>query len=158
MLERYLARISHQVATGASHSLRWRWREAASMRLRLPGKTILLSALLLLLAPGCGQEQDKGSTPETSVVVLTHDPKLDDPALKLALPSPAGYVGALGSPKTQAKRVKRLLAEGLAQHHIDRLRAPIGLNIGGRSPAEIALSIMAEIVAVRNGRSIANRK
>jgi xanthine dehydrogenase accessory factor len=98
-----------------------------------------------------------GLTSETSLVVLTHDPKLDDPALKLALPSPACYVGALGSPKTHARRVKRLLAEGLAQEHLDRLHAPIGLNIGGRSPAEIALSIMAEIVAVRNGRSIVNR-
>lgn len=99
-----------------------------------------------------------GLTSETSVVVLTHDPKLDDPALKLALPSPAGYVGALGNPKTHARRVKRLLAEGLTQEHIDRLRAPIGLNIGSRNPAEIALSIMAEIVAVRNGRPIVNRK
>jgi xanthine dehydrogenase accessory factor len=99
-----------------------------------------------------------GLTSETSVVVLTHDPKLDDLALKLALPSPAGYVGALGNPKTHARRVKRLLAEGVAQEHIDRLHAPIGLNLGGRSPAEIALSIMAEIVAVRNGRSIANHK
>ena len=97
-------------------------------------------------------------TSETSVVVLTHDPKLDDLALRLALPSPACYVGALGSSKTHARRVKRLLAEGLAQEHIDRLHAPIGLNIGGRSPAEIALSIMAEIVAVRNDRPMADRK
>jgi xanthine dehydrogenase accessory factor len=99
-----------------------------------------------------------GLTADTSVVVLTHDPKLDDPALKLALPSAAGYVGALGSPKTHAKRVKRLLAEGVAQEHIDRLHAPIGLNIGGRTPAEIALSIMAEVVAVRNGKQIADRE
>lgn len=99
-----------------------------------------------------------GLTADTSVVVLTHDPKLDDPALMFALPSPAFYIGALGSPKTHAKRVKRLLAEGLAQAHIDRLHAPIGLNIGGRSPTEIALSIMAEIVAVRNGKSIVEKK
>jgi len=91
-----------------------------------------------------------GLTPETSVVVVTHDPKLDDPALKVALPSPAQYVGALGSPKTHAKRVERLLAEGVSPADLDRLHAPIGLNIGGRTPAEIALSIMAEIVAVRN--------
>jgi xanthine dehydrogenase accessory factor len=95
-----------------------------------------------------------GLTPETSVVVVTHDPKLDDPALKVALPSSAGYVGALGSPKTHARRVERLLAEGLAREHLDRLHAPIGLNIGGRTPSEIALSIMAEIVAVRNDMSI----
>lgn len=91
-----------------------------------------------------------GLTRETSVVVVTHDPKLDDPALMVALPSPVGYVGALGSPKTHAQRVKRLLANGLTQTQLDRLHAPIGLDIGGRTPAEIALSIMAEIVAVRN--------
>lgn len=92
-----------------------------------------------------------GLTRETSVVVVTHDPKLDDPALLVALPSPAIYVGALGSPKTHAQRVKRLLENGLSQAQIDRLHAPIGLDLGGRTPAEIALSIMAEIVAVRNG-------
>ena len=91
-----------------------------------------------------------GLTTQTAVVVITHDPKLDDPALKIALPSPAFYVGALGSPKTHAQRVERLLSENVSQEHLDRLHAPIGLNIGGRSPAEIALSIVAEIVAVRN--------
>lgn len=94
---------------------------------------------------------DIGLTFATSVVVVTHDPKLDDPALMVALPSPAVYVGALGSPKTHAQRVKRLLENGLSQAQIDRLHAPIGLDLGGRTPAEIALSIMAEIVAVRNG-------
>lgn len=94
---------------------------------------------------------DIGLTRESSVVVVTHDPKLDDPALLVALPSPVGYVGALGSPKTHAQRVKRLLESGLTQAQIDRLHAPIGLDLGGRTPAEIALSIMAEIVAVRNG-------
>jgi xanthine dehydrogenase accessory factor len=92
-----------------------------------------------------------GLTRETSVVVVTHDPKLDDPALLVALPSPVGYVGALGSPKTHAQRVERLLASGLTREQVDRLHAPIGLDLGGRTPAEIALSIMAEIVAVRNG-------
>jgi xanthine dehydrogenase accessory factor len=91
-----------------------------------------------------------GLNSETAVVVITHDPKLDDPALKLALPSPAFYVGALGSPKTHARRVQRLLAEGLTQEQLDRLHAPIGLDLGGRTPAEIALSIMAEIVAAHN--------
>lgn len=99
---------------------------------------------------------DIGLTRETSVVVVTHDPKLDDPALMVALPSPAGYVGALGSPKTHAQRVKRLLENGLTQAQVDRLHAPIGLDLGGRTPAEIALSIMAEIVAVRNGMAGSN--
>ncbi len=99
-----------------------------------------------------------GLTSDTSVVVVTHDPKLDDPALLVALPSPAFYVGALGSPKTHARRVERLLGEGLAREHLDRLHAPIGLNIGGRTPAEIALSIMAQIVAVRHQMPVAGGK
>ena len=98
-----------------------------------------------------------GLTGDTSVVVVTHDPKLDDPALKVALPSPAFYVGALGSPKTHARRVERLLAEGVADEHLRRLHAPIGLDIGGRTPAEIALSIMAEIVATRNEMPIVRK-
>ncbi len=86
-----------------------------------------------------------------AVVTLTHDPKLDDAALRLALPSPAFYVGALGSRKTHAKRVERLRADGLPDAVLDRLHAPVGLNIGARSPAEIALSILAEITATRRG-------
>jgi xanthine dehydrogenase accessory factor len=89
----------------------------------------------------------------TAVAVLTHDPKLDDPALRAALPSPAFYVGALGSKATQAKRRKRLLEAGLGEAQLARLHAPIGLELGGRSPEEIALSVMAQIVAVRNGRA-----
>jgi len=89
----------------------------------------------------------------TAVVVLTHDPKLDDPALLVALPSPARYVGALGSTKTQAARVLRLRDAGLTDDQIGRLHAPIGLPIGGRTPEEIGLSIMAQIVAVRNGKN-----
>lgn len=90
----------------------------------------------------------------TAVVVLTHDPKLDDPALLVALPSAARYVGALGSSKTQAARVLRLRDAGLNDAQISRLYAPIGLPIGGRTPEEIGLSIMAQIVAVRNGKSL----
>lgn len=92
-----------------------------------------------------------GLDARTAVVTLTHDPKLDDPALRLALPSPAFYVGALGSRKTHAQRVERLRAAGLDETTIGRLHAPIGLAIGARSPAEIALSILAEITAVRRG-------
>jgi xanthine dehydrogenase accessory factor len=84
------------------------------------------------------------------VVLLTHDPKLDDPALKLALPSRARYVGALGSPKTHAKRLERLQAEGVPAEQLARLHAPIGLKIGATTPEEIAVSIIAEIVAVRH--------
>lgn len=90
--------------------------------------------------------------PNCAVVVLTHDPKLDDPALLVALPSNARYVGALGSKKTHAARVVRLREAGLADETIARLHAPIGIPIGGRTPVEIALSIIAEIVAVRNNK------
>lgn len=86
----------------------------------------------------------------TAVATLTHDPKIDDPALMVALRSPAFYVGALGSRKTHEKRRKRLLDRGLTEAELSRLHAPVGLDIGSRSPEEIALSVMAQIVAVRN--------
>jgi xanthine dehydrogenase accessory factor len=88
----------------------------------------------------------------TYVVVLTHDPKLDDAALSVALPSEAPYVGAMGSRRANARRRERLLAAGLEEELVDRLAAPIGLDLGAAGPEETALSIMAEIVAVRNGR------
>jgi xanthine dehydrogenase accessory factor len=86
----------------------------------------------------------------TAVAMLTHDPKLDDPALKLVLPSSAFYVGALGSRNTQAKRRQRLLEDGLSPEAINRLHGPIGLELNASTPEEIALSIMAQIVAERN--------
>ena len=87
---------------------------------------------------------------DSAVIVLTHDPKLDDPAIVSALAGPAFYVGALGSKRTQEKRRARLLAAGVPETQLSRLRAPIGLDLGGRSPEEIALSILAEVVRVRN--------
>lgn len=89
-------------------------------------------------------------TRSTAIAMLTHDPKLDDPALKVALPSQAFYVGALGSKTTQAKRRQRLLEDGLTEEQLDRLHGPIGLDIGAGTPEEIAMAIMAEIVAARN--------
>ena len=86
----------------------------------------------------------------TAVAVLTHDPKLDDPALLAALPGRAFYVGALGSKRTQEKRRTRLTEAGLAPDALARLHGPIGLPLGGRSPEEIAIAILAEIVATRN--------
>ncbi|HEV7369032.1 XdhC family protein [Arenibaculum sp.] len=83
----------------------------------------------------------------TAVVTLTHDPKLDDPALQVALRSPAFYVGSLGSRRTHAKRVARLREAGFSEAEIARIRAPVGLDIGAVSPAEIAVAIMAEITA-----------
>ncbi len=84
------------------------------------------------------------------IAVLTHDPKLDDPALEAALTSDARYVGALGSRRTNARRIERLRAAGLTEEQLARLHAPIGLDIGGRAPAEIALSILAEVTRVRH--------
>jgi xanthine dehydrogenase accessory factor len=86
----------------------------------------------------------------TAVAVLTHDPKLDDPALLASLPGRAFYVGALGSKRTQEKRRSRLLAAGLPEAALARLRGPIGLPLGGRSPEEIALAILAQVVETRN--------
>lgn len=84
------------------------------------------------------------------VVVLSHDEKLDNPALAEALAHPVAYVGALGSPRTHARRVDALQELGVTPAQIARIHAPIGLDLGGRRPAEIALAILAEIVAVRN--------
>jgi xanthine dehydrogenase accessory factor len=83
----------------------------------------------------------------TAFVALTHDPKIDDPALQHALARDCFYVGALGSRKTHGRRVERLKAAGLSEEQIARIRAPIGLDIGAISPAEIAVSILAEITA-----------
>ena len=85
-------------------------------------------------------------TAETAVALLTHDPKIDDPALEIVLPSDAFYIGALGSRKTHAKRVLRLQKKGVDPAQISPIHAPIGLNLNAATPAEIALSIMAEIV------------
>jgi len=81
----------------------------------------------------------------TAIVTLAHDPKLDDPALEVALGSDAFYIGSLGSRKTQAAREKRLIEKGFTKETLARIQGPIGLDIGGRSPAEIAISIMAEV-------------
>lgn len=84
----------------------------------------------------------------TALVALSHDPKLDDPALELTLPSPVFYVGALGSRRTHEKRLERLRAAGL-DALVGRIHSPIGLDLGGRSPAEIAVAILAEVIQVR---------
>jgi xanthine dehydrogenase accessory factor len=87
----------------------------------------------------------------TAVVTLTHDPKLDDPALATALRSPAFYVGCLGSQKTHAARLRRLEADGLDAAALARLRGPVGLRIGARTPAEIGVSILAQIIETLRG-------
>jgi xanthine dehydrogenase accessory factor len=88
----------------------------------------------------------------TAVVTLTHDPKLDDPALSAALRSPAFYIGALGSKKTHGARVGRLARAGFSEAEIARIHGPAGIDIGAKSPAEIAVSVLAQLTAARRGR------
>ena len=87
------------------------------------------------------------------VLVFSHDSKLDEPALIAGLASGAGYVGALGSRRTQAQRAERLAEAGVAQEEIDRIAAPCGLDIGARTPSETAVSILAEVIANQNARA-----
>lgn len=91
--------------------------------------------------------------PNTYVAILSHDPKFDEPALLGALNSPAAYIGAIGSRKTNQDRRQRLAEAGLSDEQIARVRGPIGLDIGAVSPEEMAISILAEIIAVRRGRA-----
>jgi xanthine dehydrogenase accessory factor len=88
----------------------------------------------------------------TAIAVLTHEPRLDDAALVLALRSDAGYIGAMGSRRAQAARRERLLGQGVEEADLARISAPIGLDLGALTAEETALSIMAEIVALRHGR------
>ncbi len=108
---------------------------------RFPGEVILdewPDEALAALAPDA----------RTAIVTLTHDPKLDDPAIRFALRSPAFYLGCLGSQKTHAKRLERLQAAGFGADEMARIHAPVGLNLGAKTPAEIAISVLAQITQV----------
>jgi xanthine dehydrogenase accessory factor len=96
--------------------------------------------------------QAMGLDASTAVVTLTHDPKLDDPALEAALKSGVFYIGALGSRRTHAKRKERLADVGITDEQFARIHGPVGLNIGAKSPAEIAISILGQIIEVRARR------
>jgi xanthine dehydrogenase accessory factor len=89
----------------------------------------------------------------TWIAILTHDPKFDEPALLGALKTEARYIGAVGSRKTNVDRRERLRASGVSEDDLARIRGPIGLDIGGQTPEEMAIAILAEIIAVRYGRS-----
>ena len=91
--------------------------------------------------------------PRDVVLVFTHDPKFDEPALRAALATDAGYVGALGSRRTQERRAERLRDAGLDERSIAGIHAPCGLDVGARTPSETAISVLAEVIAVRTGRS-----
>jgi xanthine dehydrogenase accessory factor len=94
----------------------------------------------------------------TAVALLTHDPRIDDPALRAALAAECFYVGALGSRKTHAKRLERLRAAGFGEEALARIHAPIGLDIGAVSPSEIAISIVAEIIAALRRKPLRSEK
>lgn len=89
----------------------------------------------------------------SSIVILTHDPKFDEPAILGAFKTNAGYIGAVGSRKTSVDRRGRLLEAGASELDLERLHGPIGLDIGGRTPEEMSISILGEVLAVRHGRS-----
>lgn len=91
--------------------------------------------------------------PDDCLAAMTHDPKIDDEALSLFLPSKCRYIGALGSRKSHAARLKRLSRRGFEERDLERIHGPIGLDIGSETPAEIALSVMAEIVKMRSANS-----
>ncbi len=113
-------------------------REAFGAAARFPGETISHDWPDEAMAA-------HGLDARTAVVTLTHDAKLDDPAIRAALASNVFYLGCLGSTRTHAKRVERLTAAGFTAEQIARIHAPVGLNIGAKSPAEIAVSILAQI-------------
>ena len=96
--------------------------------------------------------------PYCALAAVTHDPKIDDFPIKAALEADCFYVGALGSRKTHAKRIERLTEAGVSPAAIERIRAPIGLNIGAASPAEIAVSVLAEIVEALRSRGVEAKK
>jgi xanthine dehydrogenase accessory factor len=114
-------------------------REAFNTEARFPGMDRLLSW------PDAAME-NLGLDHRTAVVILTHDPKLDDPALVAALSSPAFYIGALGSRMNQAKRLERMIEAGFDEATLARIHGPVGLDIGARTPEEIAAAIMAEVI------------
>ncbi|MEM9392511.1 MAG: XdhC family protein [Pseudomonadota bacterium] len=115
-------------------------REAFGSESRFPGETILHDWPDAALTA-------HGLDARTAVVTLTHDPKLDDPAIEVALGAECFYLGCLGSTRTHGKRVTRLEAAGFSAEQISKIHAPVGLDIGAKSPAEIAIAIMAEITA-----------
>lgn len=121
-------------------------REAFASDARFPGETILTDwpdeAVIKL-----------GLDSRTALVLLTHDPKLDDPALQAALDAGVFYIGALGSTRTHAKRVDRMKQAGFSDAQIGRIHGPVGLDIGAASPSEIAVAILAQMTAVLRGKA-----
>lgn len=125
-------------------------RAAFATAARFPGVTLVVEW------PGPALERI-GLDDHTALVTLTHDPKLDDPALRAALQSPVFYIGALGSSRTHARRIERLREHGLAEL-APRIHAPVGLDLGGRAAAEIAVSVLAQVIQQRYWRESRGQK
>jgi xanthine dehydrogenase accessory factor len=121
-------------------------RRALATRERFPDTDQLLVAW-----PDEAYEKLK-ITPSTAIAILSHDPKFDDPALQGALRTEARYIGAVGSRKTNQERRERLKAAGVSDEQIARIHGPIGLNLGGSTPEEMAISVLAEIISATHGR------
>ncbi|WP_170580250.1 XdhC family protein [Ruegeria arenilitoris] len=121
-------------------------REAFASQSRFPGEKLLTDWPDEAVA-------SIGLDARTAVVLLTHDPKLDDPALQAALNSEVFYIGALGSSRTHAKRVQRMTEAGFSTEQLQRIHGPIGLDIGAAGPAEIAVAIIAQMTAVLRGKA-----
>ncbi|WP_170437367.1 XdhC family protein [Ruegeria arenilitoris] len=121
-------------------------REAFASKSRFPGEKLLTDWPDEAVA-------SIGLDARTAVVLLTHDPKLDDPALQAALNSEVFYIGALGSSRTHAKRVQRMTEAGFSAEQLQRIHGPIGLDIGAAGPAEIAVAIIAQMTAVLRGKA-----
>ncbi len=121
-------------------------REAFATDARFPGETILTDWPDEAVA-------QLGLDTRTALVLLTHDPKLDDPALEAALKADVFYIGALGSTRTHAKRVERMTRSGFSEAEIAQIHGPIGLDIGAASPSEIAVAILAQMTAVLRGKA-----
>ena len=134
------------------------WKHTRAL-LALPCLVIVVGpTLILLYARSIDTRWPDDALPEigldarTAFIALTHDPKIDDPALKIALESDVFYIGALGSNRTHAKRIDRLVADGVSEEALARINAPIGLDIGAVGPAEIAISVIAEVTAALRGK------
>ena len=121
-------------------------RDAFASDARFPGETILTDWPDEAVAK-------LGLDTRTAIVLLTHDPKLDDPALQAALEADVFYIGALGSKRTHAKRVERMTSVGFTDAQISRIHGPIGLDIGATDPSEIAVAILAQMTAVLRGKA-----
>jgi xanthine dehydrogenase accessory factor len=139
--------LSHYAAINGWRSYVIDPRAQFATRERFPHATDVIAAW-----PEHAISHAGGIDRSTYIAVVTHDPKIDDEALKLALAAQPAYIGAMGSKRAQAARRERLLAGGVAESELERISAPIGLDLGAVGAEEVAVSIMGEVLAVRHGR------